>query len=415
MRDHTITNHHLSYPHAFTSSQNFTLPSTLSESNHRPLVQGQMYIGTGSIFNPVTRRPVNVPVGTAASTAISNASSLGLPAYIPTPQDRHIQVNMQAGLQHPPRGRAMLGNYAPTNEQQGAGYMQSVISDLMSPPHSDPNNTVTSSNLFMQAARTFPQESHTALPSSTNVPIVDDTFNYRRFWNTNNNSLSNSQSISEPGFVKVKMEPRTTPAINVTRNVYVASSSTQRDRPAQSPRRHSDTLDSESGMDVSSDDHASSPQPGIVGSRTDARISTETDQTDNTTQVDEPLVGTQCSRPFIKIEFPPHGESCSYLSRSSRTHSDRGVQCEIISISVLSNRQRHMQSETVSSAGGSAHVETRCNFCGVTFDDEVLYSIHIGCHSHTDPFVCNVCGKQCYDKYGFYSHIMRGHQTRSNT
>ncbi|ESO98400.1 hypothetical protein LOTGIDRAFT_90174, partial [Lottia gigantea] len=50
----------------------------------------------------------------------------------------------------------------------------------------------------------------------------------------------------------------------------------------------------------------------------------------------------------------------------------------------------------------------RCSHCGITFEDEVLFSIHIGCHSHTDPFVCNVCGKQCINKYGFYSHIMRG-------
>ena len=51
----------------------------------------------------------------------------------------------------------------------------------------------------------------------------------------------------------------------------------------------------------------------------------------------------------------------------------------------------------------------KCPHCNVTFDDAVLHSIHMGCHSHKDPFICNVCGKPCGNKYGFYTHIMRGH------
>ena len=51
----------------------------------------------------------------------------------------------------------------------------------------------------------------------------------------------------------------------------------------------------------------------------------------------------------------------------------------------------------------------KCPHCGISFDDSVLHSIHMGCHSHSDPFICNVCGEQCSNKYGFYTHIMRGH------
>lgn len=419
IREHTITTHHVSHPHSFiTSNQSFHPPSTMPESIDRPQVQGQMCIGTGSVFHPVTIRPVSIPVGAAAAaaTTISNASTLGLPAYIPTPHEHHIQVNTEAGLQHPPRGSAMLGNYGQTNEQQIANYMQSVVSNLASPSHNDPNSCVTSSNLYLQAARNFPQESHAALSSNTRVPIVEQTY-YRQFWNSsaNNRSLNNGQSLSEAGFVKVKTESSAPPAGLLSRSIHDTPSSTKKDRLVRSPHRQSEALDSESGMDVSSDDHASSPQPGVVGYRVDESISTEINQTENSIQVERPTFGAQCSMPFIKIEFPPLRESCGYLSRSSCTHFDRGVQCEILSMSSLSHRQNRTQSETVSSAGGSAHVDTRCYFCGVTFDDEVLYSIHIGCHSHTDPFVCNVCGKQCHNKYGFYSHIMRGHHTRPNT
>lgn len=417
MREHTVTNHHLSHPHLFTTSNHsFNPPSALPESTHRPPVQSQVFIGTGSIFHPVTSRPINIPVGAAAAaaaTSISSASTLGLPTYIPAPPpEHHIQVNTHAGLQHPPRGTAMLGNYAPSDAEHVSSYR------VISPPHTNHNNCVTSSNLFLQAARNFPQESHAPLSSNNSVSAVGESYNYRQLWNSGSNCLNSSQSLSGTSFGKVKVETRAvaTNLVSGARNVHDTPSSTQKDRSARSPQRQSDIFDNESGMDISSDDHAGSPQPGGGSCRIDDRISTETNQTDTTsTQADGSTFGTQCSLPFIKIEFPPHTESCNLLTHSACSRTDQGIQCEIISASGLSHRQGRTQSETVSSAGGSAHVESRCCFCGISFDDEVLYSIHIGCHSHTNPFVCNVCGKQCHNKYGFYSHIMRGHQARPNT
>ena len=50
-----------------------------------------------------------------------------------------------------------------------------------------------------------------------------------------------------------------------------------------------------------------------------------------------------------------------------------------------------------------------CIFCRITFADEVMFSLHMGCHSHRDPFICNVCGQTNSDRYAFYTHIMRGH------
>ncbi|KAK0070037.1 ikaros family zinc finger protein-like isoform X1 [Biomphalaria pfeifferi] len=414
MREHTISSHHLSHPQSLASSSQAFNPPAMLESNHRPSLQSQIFMGNGSMFHPVTNRPVNIAIGAASATAISSASTLALPTYLTPSQEPQIHVNTQAGLQHPPRGSAMLGNYAPSSGQEMTNYMHSVISNLMS-PHTDPNNSVSSSDLYLMAARNFPQESHTALPS-TSVPVSEASYNFRRFWNNNSNSFGNNQNTSASSFVKVKSEPRAAPINQMSRTVPDLPSSTQKDRQVRSPRRQSDNIDSESGMDMSSDDHACSPQPGGLGSRSDARVSTDTLQTSSTAQADDPPVSSQCSVPFIKIEFPPHREACNYLNCNTHMRTDREVQCEIISAS--NNHCRpggRTQSETVSSAGGSAVMETRCYFCGVTFDDEVLYSIHIGCHSHTDPFMCNVCGKQCHNKYGFYSHIMRGHQSRPNT
>jgi len=50
-----------------------------------------------------------------------------------------------------------------------------------------------------------------------------------------------------------------------------------------------------------------------------------------------------------------------------------------------------------------------CWYCGIAFDDDVLHAIHMGCHSVADKFVCNVCGLACGDRYGFNSHLVRGH------
>jgi len=50
-----------------------------------------------------------------------------------------------------------------------------------------------------------------------------------------------------------------------------------------------------------------------------------------------------------------------------------------------------------------------CWYCGIAFDDDVLHAIHMGCHSVADKFVCNVCGLACADRFGFNSHLVRGH------
>jgi hypothetical protein len=59
-----------------------------------------------------------------------------------------------------------------------------------------------------------------------------------------------------------------------------------------------------------------------------------------------------------------------------------------------------------------------CRPCGIWFSDEVLHSIHAGCHAvastdggggSSDLFSCNVCGRKCADRYAFNTHLVRGH------
>ncbi|XP_006820244.1 uncharacterized protein LOC102807491 [Saccoglossus kowalevskii] len=50
----------------------------------------------------------------------------------------------------------------------------------------------------------------------------------------------------------------------------------------------------------------------------------------------------------------------------------------------------------------------RCSHCHIIFPDNVMYTIHMGCHGLKSPFQCNICALECYDKYEFASHIARG-------
>lgn len=141
----------------------------------------------------------------------------------------------------------------------------------------------------------------------------------------------------------------------------------------------------------------------------------ETLSVKRTVKIEKVSVGVQCSLPAIKLEdMPVLDDKCGEHIKEAAVPVDRSIQCELLA-TCLSRRSGYCTQSIASESDISEQQslmcgETRCCHCGVTFDDEVLFSIHIGCHSHTDPFVCNVCGKQCGNKYGFYSHIMRGHQ-----
>ncbi|XP_051925436.1 zinc finger protein Pegasus-like isoform X2 [Hippocampus zosterae] len=50
----------------------------------------------------------------------------------------------------------------------------------------------------------------------------------------------------------------------------------------------------------------------------------------------------------------------------------------------------------------------RCPHCDIHFPDNVLYTIHMGCHVYEHPFRCNVCGRTCADKYDFACHFAQG-------
>ncbi|XP_034716611.1 zinc finger protein Pegasus-like [Etheostoma cragini] len=50
----------------------------------------------------------------------------------------------------------------------------------------------------------------------------------------------------------------------------------------------------------------------------------------------------------------------------------------------------------------------KCQHCDIHFLDNILYTIHMGCHGYEQPFQCNICGHMCIDKYDFSCHFARG-------
>lgn len=54
----------------------------------------------------------------------------------------------------------------------------------------------------------------------------------------------------------------------------------------------------------------------------------------------------------------------------------------------------------------------KCHHCDVHFTDNILFTVHMGCHGFERPFQCNVCGHLCSDKYDFACHFARGQHTK---
>ncbi|XP_062927945.1 zinc finger protein Pegasus-like [Mobula hypostoma] len=49
-----------------------------------------------------------------------------------------------------------------------------------------------------------------------------------------------------------------------------------------------------------------------------------------------------------------------------------------------------------------------CQHCDMYFADNILYTIHMGCHGYENPFQCNICGCKCKNQYDFACHFARG-------
>lgn len=325
--------------------------------------------------------------------------------------------------------------------------LRSIMSNIISHPRVPATSTITSSNFYLSASAA-PQPPCNISPPSTHHPQGHHTQQLHHLQPT---SIRRAPlAMHHPNEVKVKVEPIDCDGISDVSSSG-ASILYDRERERERERLHrymeprvtslsQQRLTHEPGslrnggpLDQS-DEIAPSGETYRVTQSSEAASSRNVGGNGSAGQTERAdrsvVVAGDSVRPIfsIKSEVSNVGVQCSFAVKSESSHAvsgsstehgnewrrlrylviERGVQCELLS----STSPRHLTSRTLSADSEQQSVtgsETRCLHCGITFDDEVLFTIHIGCHSHTDPFVCNVCGKKCYSKYGFYSHIMRGH------
>ncbi|XP_066856591.1 zinc finger protein Pegasus isoform X3 [Anser cygnoides] len=83
-----------------------------------------------------------------------------------------------------------------------------------------------------------------------------------------------------------------------------------------------------------------------------------------------------------------------------------------------SDRSAHTSTPSISNSQPSTPAPTlpvqdpqllhHCQHCDMYFADNILYTIHMGCHGFENPFQCNICGCKCKNKYDFACHFARG-------
>lgn len=272
-----------------------------------------------------------------------------------------------------------FGSYIPQMQQQteenthhmASNYLRSIVSSIMNTNMTQRvpvTSTMTSSGYFLTRTSS---ESHRECQS----PCLSS--NYQT-------SLPNSRPV------RVKTEPRD---YEEATDLHVSSSGP--------PYRGSSELSQQINRQTYQQRYRGETIP--QNEPTTCMESIRTNSTDSSSSQQEVRSSAEnVVNTTVKSETTTIGVQCGlYKSDAIITNQpisiDCGIQCELL------------QQRATTTTGECSVKENTCDHCGITFEDEVLYSIHIGCHSHTDPFVCNVCGKQCSNKYGFYSHIMRGH------
>nr|XP_002131180.1 zinc finger protein Pegasus [Ciona intestinalis] len=102
---------------------------------------------------------------------------------------------------------------------------------------------------------------------------------------------------------------------------------------------------------------------------------------------------------------------CRIVSPQSATPSDANNE-------VVSKRSRSLSARSIASVNieeplvleDETKVESKweCSHCGIIFPDNIMYGLHMACHSVGHAYKCNVCGLICRDRHDFSFHFSLG-------
>lgn len=108
------------------------------------------------------------------------------------------------------------------------------------------------------------------------------------------------------------------------------------------------------------------------------------------------------SSPVTPELRPPTHSSCSPGLGPCSEHSGR------TSTPSVTNSQPSTPAPGLPPLQQDPQLLHHCQHCHIYFPDNILYTIHMGCHGYENPFQCNICGHRCRSKYDFACHFARG-------
>ncbi|XP_041464698.1 zinc finger protein Pegasus-like [Lytechinus variegatus] len=164
---------------------------------------------------------------------------------------------------------------------------------------------------------------------------------------------------------------------------------------------------------VEDEQDSSKGMPGFLSSRqckdsfdSDYHPSPNTRKMKATTSAASPTVRSSRSvqSPHVPREADVDDRPGSHIS--SMSGSDSSSKEPVVDGSCEDTEPTSSQS-CASCMEKSGRLLTSCKHCGIYFTDFVMHTLHMGLHGQDHPFQCHHCGKNCHDKYNFFTHIYR--------
>lgn len=146
----------------------------------------------------------------------------------------------------------------------------------------------------------------------------------------------------------------------------------------------------------------------LAGQLTDIHPESQTPASPDTEE--KPILIQQVSSEQVPVTMnsvqpsPPKEPPLS-SHKSSETDPEDAFVCSTV---IAPERNSHQSTTETAQTTLDQQLIYKCQHCHVQFLDNILYTIHMGCHSYEHPFKCNICGHMCFDKYDFACHFARG-------
>ncbi|KAK4475238.1 hypothetical protein MN116_002314 [Schistosoma mekongi] len=98
-------------------------------------------------------------------------------------------------------------------------------------------------------------------------------------------------------------------------------------------------------------------------------------------------------------------QNTRYEKKHVKTHHEESSNVKSSIISLTSSAIDYISNNSTINIKDQLDFTYECRFCEIRFRHRTLYDIHMGFHSHSDPYLCNRCGHQSNDSVEFFTHL----------